>query len=95
MFILLFYYKVDKVDTGPVIRGIPPGFPGYDEPGFWIRDRHLLYGSWTKNTFDTVYIFRKEILTGFSLPHGSSLLSDSSAEKKKGLRSCDRDPLNL
>ena len=34
----LFYYKVDKVDTGSRIRGILPGLSGYDEPGFWIRD---------------------------------------------------------
>lgn len=57
MFILLFYYKVDKVDTGHVIRGILLGLSGYDEPGFRIRDRHLLYGSWTKNTFDIVRVF--------------------------------------
>lgn len=50
VFILLFYYKVDKVDTGHVIRGIPPGFSGYDEPGFRIHVRHLPYGSWTTDT---------------------------------------------
>jgi hypothetical protein len=37
----------------------------------------------------------EKVTAGLSPPHGSSLLSNGSAEKKKGSRSCDRDPLNL
>lgn len=41
---------------------------------------------------DIVLVSCWKIPSGLFQPHGSLLLSDGSAEKKKGSRSCDRDP---